>query len=559
MHPKIFLLFASLATILQKSPANIENDQSEGDPIVTIEDGKIRGRHDETVDLKKPYITFQGIPYAKPPLGNLRFSPPEKNSNWSGILDATKEKPECVQGTLDITGSEDCLYINVYTTSLTQKKAVMVFIYGGSFVLGNSSYSQYPPDWLLEADVVYASFNYRVGVFGFISTLDEVAPGNIGLKDQCLALKWVKHNIDRFGGDPNRITIFGESAGSASVSYQLQSTCARGAYNRAILQSGTSLCLWALHRRAKRTAHDIARFFHVDSWNTSKILEGLRKVDYKTLQQVSIGIASRIALENPLAGIQFGPVIEPYHNGAFFYNYSEKGLSEGYFDHVPTIIGVNSNEGAATGSIPALIRLYLLKYDIQFELLAPEDLTKYLLDRRIAALAIKTRYFNIFPLSIQTESVIKFISDDQFNRPVLRTAGNMAKYSPVYFYVFSYEGRLGGVEQRTVPGVRHTEDLGYIFRGFPTRINNISESDKLTSNRIIKLWTNFAKYGNPTHQNDSVLQNVIWPLSSSISNSLVYLNISANLEIGINPFHDNMKFYEKEIYGKYGQPPYDTY
>ncbi|XP_074041243.1 uncharacterized protein [Leptinotarsa decemlineata] len=91
----------------------------------------------------------------------------------------------------------------------------------------------------------------------------------------------------------------------------------------------------------------------------------------------------KIALKNPLAGIQFGPVIEPYHNGAFFYNYSERGLSEGYFNHVPTIIGVNSNEGAATGSIPALIRLYSLKYDIQFKLLAPEDLTKYFLGRRI--------------------------------------------------------------------------------------------------------------------------------------------------------------------------------
>ncbi|XP_074041303.1 venom carboxylesterase-6 isoform X2 [Leptinotarsa decemlineata] len=552
MNLEIYILLACFANSFQKVSINVRDGQ--GDPVVTIGDGRIRGRYDKTANLNKPYIAFQGIPFAKPPVGNLRFSPPEKNFKWTGILNATKDKPECVQGIVDVTGSEDCLYVNVYTTSLTEKKAVMVYIYGGAFVAGNSSYSLHTPDWLLEADVVYVSFNYRLGIFGYFSTLDTIAPGNLALKDQCLALKWIQRNINHFGGDHNRITIFGQSAGSASVSYQLQSNCANGTYQRAILESGSSLCLWALHREANRTAHQVAKLFNVDSSNTSKILEGLRKIDYRTLQQGSLAEASAIALENPLAGIQFGPVIEPYHSGAFFFNYSERGLSEGHFNHVPTIMGVNSNEGATAGSIPALIRPYLLKYDLQYELLAPKDLTKNLQKRREAAFAIKLHYFNILPLSLQTDSVIKYISDDQFNRPVRKTALNMAKYSPVYFYVFSHEGRLGGVEERTLSGVGHSEELGYIFGG---KIGNVTESDKLTRIRMIKLWTNFAKYGNPTPQNDPTLQNVIW--SSVAPNNLTYLNIGEELRIQMNPFDENMKFYDKKIYGKYGEPPYDTY
>ncbi|KAG5895360.1 hypothetical protein JTB14_029587 [Gonioctena quinquepunctata] len=548
------LLFISFVESLRIETRE-SDDTNNGNPIVTLDDGKIRGSRHKTVEVNKTYYAFRGIPFAEPPLGNLRFSPPKKNSKWNGILDATQDRSECVQGVFPITGSEDCLYTNVYTTSLTGKRAVMVWIYGGAFVTGNSSYESQGPDWFLNEDVVFVQFNYRLGSFGFLSTLTEEAPGNIGLKDQCLALKWVRNNIQRFGGDPNNVTIFGESAGSASVSYQLQSTCAKGTFHRAIMQSGTSLCLWALHRRAVDAAFNIGGLFGVTSRNTTQLLETLRKIPYKKLQLISMGVGSQLALENPLAGIQFGPVIEPNHKGAFFSNYSDELLLQGHYNRVPTIIGVNSNEAAYAGDVSGLIRLYLVKYDLNYKLLAPADLTNNDLESASAAFAIKLHYFSILPMSFQTDSVIQFISDDQFNRPVRRTVLDMANHSTVYYYVFSYSGALGGPEDRTLKGVGHTEDLGYMFR---RNISGISSADKLTRTRIIKLWTNFAKNGTPTPAKDPVLQNVIWNEVSADPSNLSYLNIGKRLKMEKNPFKTNMKFYEK-VYKNHGSPPYNTY
>nr|CAH7763192.1 unnamed protein product [Callosobruchus chinensis] len=128
-----------------------------------------------------------------------------------------------------VTGQEDCLTINVYTPTLEQDNLpVIVWIHDGGFFLGNSSYANRPPDLILDEDVIFVSFNYRLGVFGFFSTEDLAAPGNYAFKDQVLALKWVQDNIQHFGGDPKAVTIFGESAGAASVSYLLQSDLSKG-------------------------------------------------------------------------------------------------------------------------------------------------------------------------------------------------------------------------------------------------------------------------------------------------------------------------------------------
>ncbi|CAH1975197.1 unnamed protein product [Acanthoscelides obtectus] len=198
-------------------------------PTVTLSNGKIKGLSQKTAYKGNPYYSFRRIPYAEPPVGNRRFEPPTAKSKWNGTLDATKEGSQCVQSINPVLGSEDCLFINVYTPSLKQDNIpVVVFIHGGGFSGGNSSYAAQPPDLFLDENVVFVMFNYRLGIFGFLSTEDLVAPGNNGLKDQVLALKWVQNNIHNFGGNPNAVTIFGQSAGAASVSYLMQSPSAKG-------------------------------------------------------------------------------------------------------------------------------------------------------------------------------------------------------------------------------------------------------------------------------------------------------------------------------------------
>ncbi|XP_023309934.1 venom carboxylesterase-6-like [Anoplophora glabripennis] len=329
----------------------------------------------------------------------------------------------------------------------------MVWIYGGTFINGNSTYENTGPDYLLDQGVVFVSFNYRTGIFGFLSTEDTIIPGNWGLKDQVLALEWVQNNIQNFGGNSSDVTIFGESAGAASISYLLLSNRTTGLYNKAILQSGSSLCLWSLNRRAKRIAFQIGSSLGIATDNSSVLLEGLREVDYETLQSSATIESTLITLENPLEGLFFSPVIEPEHDGAIVVGMSDELLQQGAFNKVPVLLGLNSNEAAAVGVIPDILRLYLLIYDVEVENLAPYDLTNSSSSRLLAAVRVKVHYFGLESVSSGSVGIIEFISDDQFNRPIRRMVQSLAQYVTVFFYQFSYEGSLFGVTNRNFTGI----------------------------------------------------------------------------------------------------------
>ncbi|RZC35544.1 COesterase and/or Abhydrolase 3 domain containing protein, partial [Asbolus verrucosus] len=196
----------------------------DGDPLVLLPNGLIRGHEAVTIE-NKTYYTFQKIPYATPPTGDLRFKAPQPAQNWDGILDTTNIDVSCYQTSSNpSTESEDCLFINIFTPKLPSEDPkvsfpVLFYIHGGGFIDGSSP--SFQTDLFINNDIVVASINYRVGVFGFLSTQDEVVPGNNGLKDQLLALQWAHDNIKLFGGDPEKITIYGQSAGSASCAYHL--------------------------------------------------------------------------------------------------------------------------------------------------------------------------------------------------------------------------------------------------------------------------------------------------------------------------------------------------
>ncbi|KAK0175124.1 hypothetical protein PV327_008903 [Microctonus hyperodae] len=244
-------------------------------PIVKIEQGQLRGVAEKNFNGKN-YFAFRGIPYAKPPLGNLRFKDPELPERWFGVRDAFNFGDQCAQRdlmTCKMFGSEDCLYLNVYTPTLNSlvPKAVMVWIHGGAFLCGSGNDDIFGPEYLIEKDIVLITMNYRLGILGFLNADDEEAPGNQGLKDQVQALKWIQKNITRFDGDPNNVTICGGSAGGSSVHYLTISPLAQGLFHKAVIHSGTALNPWA--RPSKPPIETVKKLANLLGKNMSNVKE----------------------------------------------------------------------------------------------------------------------------------------------------------------------------------------------------------------------------------------------------------------------------------------------
>merc|ERR1712123_532801 len=204
------------------------------DVTVMLSKGKLKGERMD-YDFGQYYYAFKGIPYAKPPVKELRFQAPRDVEPWTEMLDATEDGSLCPQYDISQSlpiGDEDCLSLNVYSPKLdTKKRAVMVYFHGGAYIMGGGASFFFGPGYLLEQNVVLVTFNYRLGPLGFLSTTDKAAGGNQGVLDQIMVLKWVKENIDKFGGDPNKVTIFGEDAGAASVTSTCRTTRLRPAGN----------------------------------------------------------------------------------------------------------------------------------------------------------------------------------------------------------------------------------------------------------------------------------------------------------------------------------------
>ncbi|XP_064472411.1 cholinesterase 1-like [Ornithodoros turicata] len=270
---------------------------------------------------------FVGIPFAEPPTGKRRFRKPVPAKPWSRVLNATKYSPSCMQLPLQLDerlfidfgpSAEDCLYLNVWQPQGAAKCAsnatacklrpVIVYIYGGGFVAGSGSFFTFRGDRFAAAmDIVYVTFNYRLGIFGFLQTRRPGYSGNAGLYDQLLALKWVKDNIKSFGGDPNLVTVWGQSAGAISLGYHMVSPLSKGLFQRAFFQSGTmatGLTLQKLNNvgNAQRVLGLFGCYNGTVPWKlqADRSIECLQKVDAKEL-------LDRTYMELPLTAVSFLP------------------------------------------------------------------------------------------------------------------------------------------------------------------------------------------------------------------------------------------------------------
>ncbi|PNJ85644.1 ACHE isoform 13, partial [Pongo abelii] len=328
--------------------------------LVSVRGGRLRG-----IRLKTPggpVSAFLGIPFAEPPMGPRRFLPPEPKQPWSGVVDATTFQSVCYQyvDTLypGFEGtemwnpnrelSEDCLYLNVWTPypRPTSPTPVLVWIYGGGFYSGASSLDVYDGRFLVQAErTVLVSMNYRVGAFGFLALPgSREAPGNVGLLDQRLALQWVQENVAAFGGDPTSVTLFGESAGAASVGMHLLSPPSRGLFHRAVLQSGAPNGPWATvgmgeaRRRATQLAHLVGCPPGGTGGNDTELVACLRTRP----AQVLVNHEWHVLPQESVFRFSFVPVVD----GDFLSDTPEALINAGDFHGLQVLVGVVKDEGS---------------------------------------------------------------------------------------------------------------------------------------------------------------------------------------------------------------------
>lgn len=253
-------------------------------PTVTTGLGIVKGSVLES-RLGVLFYAFRGIRYAKPPIANLRFKPPEPAEQWSGIFDATDDGPMCPQPAYNLSDvSEDCLRLNIYTRdlesqNLLDRKPVIVYIHPGAFAISSAQSKSFAgPQILMDRDIVLVTINYRLGALGFLSTGTEDCPGNNGLKDQVMALEWIKLHIARFGGDPNSVTLMGYGAGAVGVSLHLVSPMSKGLFHRAIAMSGAGTGQWEVPKDQLELAKRQARILGCPDDNVELIIHCLKTV-----------------------------------------------------------------------------------------------------------------------------------------------------------------------------------------------------------------------------------------------------------------------------------------
>ncbi|KAF7267656.1 hypothetical protein GWI33_019145 [Rhynchophorus ferrugineus] len=487
----LFIIF------LSNIPA-LAQRESDG-PTVQVPQGLIKGTYEKSY-RNRTYSAFEGIPFAKPPIGNLRFQAPVSADAWNGTLKANK-KYECLQFIpfslfFGPRGTEDCLYIYVYVPreiiNSNELLDVVVHIHGGAFMLGSPKFMA-GPEFLMDKDIVYVSFNYRLNSLGFLSTGDDVIPGNNGLKDQVLAMEWIKDNIKFFGGNPTSITLTGLSAGAASVHYHYLSPLSKGLFHRGLSQSGTALQHWSLKLNPLDDAKILAKNLSCPTSSSQKILDCLRECDGNALMNATISFYKHV---DGIPFNIFGPVIEPRSENAFISEHPYKIMENGNIYDVPWITSNTKDEGLfPVGFILWLKKLRLLDeqwYDIMPYIIETNNKLDKNTEHDVLS-KIKTFYFKDKPL---TEENIHSLIDLFTERLFLTDAEEAIKMhtaavrSEVYYYSFSYILKMPSFPPSKVKGTSHGDDtrllLGMI--GTPSKLQDNDE-------QMMELFTEFlAEY-----------------------------------------------------------------
>lgn len=443
-----------------------------------------------------PYV-FRGIPYAAPPVGSLRWHAPQPPASWQGVRKATTFGPACMQppssGIPASSMSEDCLYLNVWTSDLHPPIAapVMVFIPGGAFVTGSGSQPAYDGTNLALRGAVVVTINYRLGVFGFFAHPDLTAAsphhtsGNYGLLDMMAALRWVRQNIASFGGNPHNVTLFGQSAGASCIGYLMVSPLARGLFDKAILESPDILFTASpeLQRDfaglTSMQAIGLAVTPHISDLRWLSAAELMKRADSAAEKLLGPGGTGRsrlrpeTLLNNPRrVALPWAPIVDGYVIPV----QPAKLYAERRFLHIPTMAGTNSDEGT----------LFLTRYD-------PDSVFSFKkwVERRFAPCA-KTvlRYYAPSSPAKTREAANRLITDAIF----LHSTFLFVRDTHGFLYRFS---RVSPSAAKSGLGAFHSAELPYVFGHTRTPGTHYAETDHRLSDQMMTIWIHFARTGDP--------------------------------------------------------------
>ncbi|XP_034613467.1 acetylcholinesterase-like [Trachemys scripta elegans] len=500
-------LLPALPCLLLLSLPGFSSGSDDDGTVVLTTSGPIRGKR---LPAGSSTVTaFLGIPYAEPPVGALRFQKPLPHQPWSHVLETTSFGNACHQPLL--TGypdaymwtpktpqSEDCLFLNVWVPHPRPPTPapVLVWIHGGGFFVGAASLELQDGRFLAATEnVIVASMNYRLGALGFLS-LPPAAPGNAGLWDQRLALRWLRDNVAVFGGDPARLMLFGQSAGAASVGFHLLSPGSRPLFTRAALQSGatTSPLAWFSPEMAKEIGRALGRDLGCTDFNDTALVG--------CLQGKELGDFGKRIMSMP------GSV--PTVDGDFLPDEPLRLLEAGHSQPIPLLAGVTANEGSY------LIITALNFTRVNASHVSWEELLEVL---RVTmpglpwegVQAAAERYNQKGQGSAwYHRTMAHIISDYHVVCPIAKTAGQMAEAgSPVYAYTFTH--RPSGLSSPKWMGVPHGSEVPYLFGTLASvggANHTHTEAEVALSRRVMRYWAEFARSGNPTGAGGSGEQ---WP------------------------------------------------
>ena len=468
MTKRLYILFVwfffglvACASVLAQAPAT--------GPVVSITGGKVRG-----LLLPKPDgAAFLGLPFAEPPVGDLRWREPAPVKLWSGIREASDFGPSCAQ--IDAAwnhdaaarGSEDCLYLNVWTPEwpVSSPKAVMVWLHGGANMGGTASFG-YHGTALSRHDVIVVTVNYRLGILGFLAHPELAAEsahhasGDCGLLDQIAALRWVQENIAKFGGDPGRVTLFGQSAGAQDTGLLMTSPLTKGLFQRAIAESGSVLVRGPVMRvrtQAEQAGKDYAAKVHAPAGHEIAYLRGLP-------------VAELLAASAPYGSPDGNPSVD----GWVLPVQPAEVFASGNEHRVDLIVGSNAIEFPFDGDFEAV----------------KQDMTRVLGDAAPRALSLYGLDGKADPVYYAPygDARAQWSSDLTFRCPAItialqhRAAGNR---------VYQYEFSLPAIGTQATA---HSAELPYVWGN---KAVESSEGDRMVSAQMQQYWTNFAKTGDP--------------------------------------------------------------
>ncbi|RVE46587.1 hypothetical protein evm_008774 [Chilo suppressalis] len=492
-------------------------------------------------------LHLQSLAPTNPHWARVAPLPPQP---WPGIREAIDHGPVCPQfdmTTLSINeGNEDCLFLNVYTKSLepSSRLPVIFYIHGGAFMSGSGNDELLGPRFLLQHNVILVTINYRLETLGFLCLDTPEVPGNAGMKDQVAALRWVQENIEQFGGDPKNVTIYGESAGAASVTYHLMSPMSKDLFHKAIAHSGVCTNDWAKGVNDRERAFKVGKVLGKKTNDPHELLEFLQGVPAVKL----IALTRKVRTDDETIRclpIHFVPVVEKKFENI------ESFISEEPLDiilakkhnDVPLLIGYNSHEG--------LINLKLMIKNAEiinsnFHYLVPREMVPKLTQSQLNLFGERIKDFYFKDVLITEENSEKYLTDYHFAVCILRFAYfYAASKQPTFFYKFCMESELNKFKDLIgyghIKGTCHADDLFYLFDNMLNKsIYEEQQKAKELVFKTTKLWTDFAKTGNPTPDNHF---EVKWPpYTRAKKESLI---ISDQLTPVLYPDRERHEFWNK--------------